>query len=101
MPGFKKDGETPGFLSLDIMQGVVFGTRIDEMGDDERLITRFDFDQCFGTVLNRYCAEAVVDHPLSPFGTGQQKRGLNSLVSPGERQQKPLIWWGICGFPVL
>ncbi|GAJ18245.1 unnamed protein product, partial [marine sediment metagenome] len=41
----------------DIMQGPVFGTRIDEMGDDERLLSRFDLDECFGTVINRYCAE--------------------------------------------
>jgi len=68
-----------GLKSTDIMQGVVFGTRIDEMRDDERLLTRFDFDQCFGTVLNRYCAEAVISHPLSPFGAGQQKRGFLPL----------------------
>lgn len=68
-----------GLRSTDIMQGVVFGTSIDEMGDDERLLTRFDFDQCFGTVLNRYCAEAVIGHPLSPFGAGQQKRGFLPL----------------------
>ena len=68
-----------GLRSTDIMQGVVFGTRIDEMGDDERLLTRFDFDQCFGTVLNRYCAEAVIGHPLSPFGAGRQKRGFLPL----------------------
>jgi len=68
-----------GLSSTDIMQGVVFGTRIDEMRNDERLLTRFDFDQCFGTVLNRYCAEAVIGHPLSPFGVGQQKRGFLPL----------------------
>jgi len=68
-----------GLKSTDIMQGVVFGTRIDEMRDDERLLTRFDFDQCFGTVLNRYCAEAVIGHPLSPYGAGHQKRGFLPL----------------------
>jgi UDP-sulfoquinovose synthase len=68
-----------GIQSTDIMQGVVFGTRIDEMGDDERLLTRFDFDQCFGTVVNRYCAEAVIGHPLTPFGKGHQKRGFLPL----------------------
>ncbi len=68
-----------GLRSTDIMQGVVFGTRIDEMGSDERLLTRFDFDQCFGTVVNRYCAEAVIGHPMSPFGLGQQKRGFLPL----------------------
>jgi UDP-sulfoquinovose synthase len=68
-----------GLRSTDIMQGVVFGTRIDEMGDDERLLTRFDFDQCFGTAINRYCAEAVIGMPLSPFGKGHQRRGFLPL----------------------
>jgi UDP-sulfoquinovose synthase len=68
-----------GLRSTDIMQGVVFGTRIDEMGDDERLLTRFDFDECFGTAINRYCTEAVIGHPLSPFGIGRQTRGFLPL----------------------
>ena len=38
-----------GLRSTDIMQGVVYGTRIDEMGDDPRVRSRLDFDQCFGT----------------------------------------------------
>jgi len=71
--------KTWGLRSTDIMQGVVFGTRIDEMGDDERLLTRFDFDQCFGTAINRYCAQAVIGHPLTPFGKGHQRRGFLPL----------------------
>ena len=70
---------TWGSRSTDIMQGVVFGTRIDEMGDDPRLLTRFDFDQCFGTAVNRYCAQAVIGQPLTPFGTGHQRRGFLPL----------------------
>jgi UDP-sulfoquinovose synthase len=65
--------------STDIMQGVVFGTRIAAMGDDERLLTRFDFDQCFGTVINRYCAQAAIGMPLTPFGKGNQRRGFLPL----------------------
>ena len=65
--------------ATDVMQGVVFGTRIDAMGDDERLLTRLDFDQAFGTVINRFCCEAVIGHPLTPFGTGRQKRGFIPL----------------------
>jgi len=68
-----------GLRSTDIMQGVVFGTRIDEMGDDERLFTRFDFDQCFGTAINRFCAQAVIGQPLTPYGKGHQKRGFLPL----------------------
>ena len=68
-----------GLRSTDIMQGVVYGTRIDEMGDDERLMTRFDFDQSFGTAINRFCAQAVVGYPITPFGKGHQKRGFLPL----------------------
>jgi UDP-sulfoquinovose synthase len=68
-----------GLRSTDIMQGVVFGTRIDEMNEDDRLLTRFDFDQAFGTVVNRFCAQAVIGHPLTPYGKGQQRRGFLPL----------------------
>ena len=65
--------------STDIMQGVVYGTRTAEMADDS-LLTRFDFDETFGTVINRYCSQAVIDHPLTPYGKGRQKRGFIDLV---------------------
>lgn len=65
--------------STDIMQGVVYGTRTAEATDDS-LLTRFDFDECFGTVINRYCAEAVIGHPLTPYGQGTQRRGFIDLV---------------------
>jgi UDP-sulfoquinovose synthase len=68
-----------GLRATDVMQGVVFGTRIDEMGDDPRLLTRLDFDQCFGTAINRFCCQAVIDHPLTIFGGGHQKRGFLPL----------------------
>jgi len=68
-----------GLTATDIQQGPVFGTRIEAMGDDGRLYTRFDYDECFGTCLNRYCAEAVVGHPLTPFGKGFQRRGFLPL----------------------
>ena len=68
-----------GIRATDIMQGVVFGTRIDEMGDDERLLTRLDFDEAFGTAINRFCCQAVIGHPLTPFGKGHQKRGFLPL----------------------
>jgi len=68
-----------GLRSTDIMQGVVFGTRIDEMSDDERLLSRLDFDESFGTAINRFCCMAVIGHPLTPFGKGHQKRGFLPL----------------------
>lgn len=69
-----------GLRSTDIMQGVVYGTKIDEMGqDDPRLLTRLDFDECFGTAINRFSCQAVVGEPLTPFGKGGQKRGFLPL----------------------
>lgn len=68
-----------GLRATDVMQGVVFGTRTEEMGDDERLLTRLDFDQSFGTAINRFCSQAVIGHPLTPFGRGHQKRGFLPL----------------------
>ncbi len=68
-----------GLRATDVMQGVVFGTRIDEMGDDPDLLTRVDFDHAFGTAINRYCCQAVIGHPLTPYGKGHQRRGFLPL----------------------
>jgi UDP-sulfoquinovose synthase len=68
-----------GLRATDVMQGVVFGTRIDEMSADPRMQTRVDFDQAFGTAVNRFCCQAVIGHPLTPFGAGHQKRGFLPL----------------------
>jgi UDP-sulfoquinovose synthase len=68
-----------GLRATDVMQGVVFGTQTDEMRGDPRLRTRFDFDQAFGTAINRFCCQAVIGHPLTPYGKGHQKRGFLPL----------------------
>jgi len=65
--------------ATDVMQGVVYGTRIEAMGSNETFLTRFDFDQCFGTAINRFCSQAVIGQPLTPFGAGGQKRGFLPL----------------------
>ena len=67
-----------GLRSTDIMQGVVHGIVTDEMVNDE-LLTRFDFDEAWGTALNRFCAQAVVGHELTPYGRGGQTRGFIAL----------------------
>jgi UDP-sulfoquinovose synthase len=68
-----------GVRATDIMQGVVFGTRIADTDGDPRLRTRLDFDQAFGTAVNRFCCQAVTGHPLTPYGEGHQKRGFLPL----------------------
>ena len=68
-----------GIRSTDVMQGIVYGTRTKEMVADE-LLTRFDFDECFGTAINRFCAQAVIGHKLTPYGKGGQTRGYLALT---------------------
>jgi UDP-sulfoquinovose synthase len=67
-----------GLRSTDIMQGVVHGVVTDEMVSDD-LLTRFDFDEAWGTALNRFCAQAVIGHELTPYGKGGQTRGYIAL----------------------
>jgi UDP-sulfoquinovose synthase len=64
-----------GLRATDLNQGVVYGTVTDEIELDESLINRFDYDEVFGTVLNRFCVQAAVGHPLTVYGKGGQTRG--------------------------
>lgn len=80
-----------GLRSTDIMQGVVYGIDfsgaakildqflLHETQDDDRMLTRFDFDECFGTAINRFCAQAVIGLPITLYGAGHQKRGFLPL----------------------
>jgi UDP-sulfoquinovose synthase len=65
-----------GLRATDLNQGVVYGTITDEVNMHEALINRFDYDEIFGTVLNRFCIQAAVGHPLTVYGTGGQTRGF-------------------------
>ena len=67
-----------GLTATNIMQGPVYGTRTKEI-TKESLYTRFDFDETWGTVLNRYCVQAVLNMPLTPYGKGGQTRAFLSL----------------------
>jgi len=68
-----------GLRSTDIMQGVVYGTRIGDKPFAPGLATRFDFDATFGTAINRFCAQAIIGEPITPYGNGHQKRGFLPL----------------------
>jgi UDP-sulfoquinovose synthase len=66
--------------ATDLNQGVVYGIRTDDTDLDERLCTRFDYDEVFGTALNRFCVEAVVGYPLTVYGKGGQTRGFLNII---------------------
>ena len=68
-----------GLRATDLNQGVVYGLLTDETALDERLITRFDYDEVFGTALNRFCVQAVIGHPLTVYGSGTQMRGFLNI----------------------
>jgi UDP-sulfoquinovose synthase len=68
-----------GLRATDLNQGVVYGIETEESASDERLITRFDYDEYFGTVLNRFCVQAVIGHPLTVYGEGGQTRGFLNI----------------------
>jgi UDP-sulfoquinovose synthase len=64
--------------ATDLNQGVVYGNS-DETMLDPLLFNRFDYDGIFGTVLNRFCIQAVLGQPLSVYGAGGQTRGFIDL----------------------
>jgi UDP-sulfoquinovose synthase len=69
-----------GLRITDIMQGVVYGTRAPGMVVDRpEGATSFWVDECWGTAINRFCAQAVIGHPITMYGTGQQVRGYLPL----------------------
>ena len=67
-----------GIRATDVMQGVVHGLNTPQMVNDD-LLTRYDCDEAFGTAINRFCAQAVVGHELTPYGKGGQTRGYLAL----------------------
>ena len=69
-----------GLRATDLNQGVVYGIHTEETQLDERLLTRFDYDEVFGTALNRFCLQAVIGHPLTAYGKGGQTRGYLNIV---------------------
>jgi UDP-sulfoquinovose synthase len=69
-----------GLRATDLNQGVVYGIQTDETRLDDRLLTRFDYDEVFGTALNRFCLQAVIGHPLTVYGRGGQTRGYLNII---------------------
>ena len=63
----------------DLMQGPVYGLFTDETDEDERLLAFFNYDELFGTVLNRFVVQAVAGYPLTVFGKGGQTRGYLNI----------------------
>jgi len=65
--------------SYDVMQGVIYGNWSDELQAHPDLNTRFDIDEWWGTVVNRFVAQAAIGMPLTIYGSGNQMRGYITL----------------------
>ncbi len=78
----------------DLMQGPVYGIETDESKIDERLKTIFNYDEIFGTIVNRFVTQAVVGYPLTVYGGGGQTRGYlnikDTLQCVHRSEQNPL-----------
>ncbi len=59
-----------GLRATDINQGPVYGHMEG---------TRLDYDEHFGTVVNRFTVQAVSGMPLTVYGKGEQTRGYLSI----------------------
>jgi UDP-sulfoquinovose synthase len=66
---------TWGTRVTDLMQGPVYGLFTYENGENENLLPFFNYDELFGTVVNRFVVQAVAGYPLTVYGKGGQTRG--------------------------
>jgi len=77
----------------DLMQGPVYGVETEEseiqksevksqrsdQADRRHLRTIFNYDEIFGTIVNRFIVQAVVGYPLTVYGKGGQTRGYLNI----------------------
>lgn len=64
----------------DLMQGPVYGLFTDENHNHEDLYSFLNYDELFGTVLNRFIVQAAVGYPLTVYGKGGQTRGYLNII---------------------
>ena len=69
-----------GLKATDLNQGVVYGIETEETRLHPKLTTNFHYDEIFGTALNRFCVQAVIGHPLTVYGKGNQSRGFLNII---------------------
>jgi UDP-sulfoquinovose synthase len=70
---------TWGLRVTDLMQGPVYGLSTDEADRNPGLMPHYNYDEIFGTVLNRFIVQAVAGYPLTVYGKGNQTRGFLNL----------------------
>ncbi|HVN26474.1 MAG TPA: NAD-dependent epimerase/dehydratase family protein [Candidatus Paceibacterota bacterium] len=66
---------------MTVQQATIFGATIEENRPEElhALSTRFNYDETFGTVVNRFVCQIAIGHPMTIYGDGAQRTGTISL----------------------
>lgn len=70
---------TWGLRVTDLMQGPVYGFETYENAGCEELYPFLNYDEIFGTVINRFMVQAVAGYPLTVYGKGGQVRGYLNI----------------------
>lgn len=68
-----------GLRATDLNQGVVHGIETPETALHDTLVNRFDYDEIFGTALNRFCVQALTGNRITVYGSGNQRRGFLNI----------------------
>lgn len=68
-----------GLRVTDLMQGPVYGFETYENTGCEELYPFLNYDEIFGTVINRFLVQAVAGYPLTVYGKGGQVRGYLNI----------------------
>ena len=63
----------------DLMQGPVYGIDSEITSAHNQLRTIFNYDEVFGTIINRFIVQAVSGYPLTVYGKGGQTRGYLNI----------------------
>lgn len=63
----------------DLMQGPVYGMETEESRLAPGLRPFFNYDEYFGTVINRFIVQAAIGYPLTIYGKGGQTRGYINI----------------------
>ncbi|MFF8918341.1 NAD-dependent epimerase/dehydratase family protein [Streptomyces sp. NPDC015032] len=72
--------KTWGLRASDLNQGIVYGMWTEQTRLCPELRTSFHYDPVFGTVMNRFCVQALADQPLTVHGQGGQTRGFLNIL---------------------
>ncbi len=86
-----------GLKITNLMQGPVYGIETAASRKDDRLKTIFNYDEIFGTIINRFIVQAIVDYPLTVYGKGGQTRGylnINDTLQCVHQSEKNLAGKG-------